>query len=116
MHSFVGENFQLFKITLIQNPSFFFNLRKLKNFKYLASLLTNETFIRVEMKCGQSELGIFDQEIHLLFSPNAFVFSKNLKIKIYKIIILTVVLYGFIIFRFLERSREKTIFVDSIIA
>ena len=64
---------------------------KVKTIKYLGSLLPNHYSIQEEIKC-RLKLLIF----MLLFSLNAVVVStsKNLKIKIYRTIILPVVLYG----------------------
>ena len=61
----------------------------LKNFKYLGSLMTNQNSIQEEIKCrlkaGNS----------CYYSVQTLLFlSKNLKIKIYKTIILPVMLYG----------------------
>ena len=59
-----------------------------KLFKYLGSLMTNRNSIQVEIKCKFKAC----YSVQALLSSRLL--SKNLKIKIYKTIILPVVLYG----------------------
>ena len=65
---------------------------KVKAFKYLGSLLTNQNDIQEEIKCRLKAGNSFYYSVQTLFSSRLL--SKNLKIKIYKTIILPVVLYG----------------------
>jgi hypothetical protein len=65
---------------------------KVKTFKYLGSLLTNQKSIRKGIKCRLKAGNSCYCSVQTLFSPRLL--SKNLKIKIYKTIILPVVLYG----------------------
>ena len=65
---------------------------KVKTFKYLGSLLTNQNSVQEEMKC-RLKAGYscyYSVQIRLSSRP----LSNNLTIKIYKTIILPVVLYG----------------------
>ena len=64
----------------------------MKTFKYLGSLLTNQNSIQEEIKCRLKAGNSCYYSVQTLFFPRLF--SKNLKIKIYKTIILPVVLYG----------------------
>ena len=63
-----------------------------KTFKYLGSLLTNENSIQEEIKCVYKKGNSCYYSVQTFLSSRLL--SKNLKIKIYKIIILPVVLYG----------------------
>ena len=65
---------------------------KVKTSKYLGSLLTNQNSIQEEIKCRQKAGNSYYYSVQTLLSSRLL--SKNLKIKIYKIIILPVVLYG----------------------
>ena len=64
----------------------------MKTFKYLGSLLTNQNSIQEEIKCRLKAENscYYSVQTHL----SSRLLSKNLKIKIYKTIILLVVLYG----------------------
>ena len=62
---------------------------KVKSFKYFDSLLTNKNSIHEEIKCS------LKKEIHIVIQSKHFHDSKNLKIKVYKTIILPVALYGY---------------------
>ena len=63
----------------------------MKSFKYLGSLLTNQNSIQGEIKCRlQSGNSCYFSVQTFLFSQRL---SKNLKMRIYKTIILPVVLY-----------------------
>ena len=65
---------------------------KVKTFKYLGSLVTNQNSIQKEIKCRlQAGNPCYYSVQTLLFSR---LLSKNLNIKIYKTIILPIVLYG----------------------
>ena len=65
---------------------------KVKTFKYMDSLLTNQNSIQEEIKCRIKAVNSCYYSVQTLLSSRLF--SKNLKIKIYKTIILPVVLYG----------------------
>ena len=65
---------------------------KMKTFKYLDSLLTNQTSIQEEIKCRLKAGNSCYYSVQTLSSSRLH--SKNLKIKIYKTIILPVVQYG----------------------
>ena len=60
---------------------------RVKTFKYLGSLLTDQNSIQEEIKCRLKAGNSCYYTVQTLL-------SKNLKIKIYKTIILPVVLYG----------------------
>ena len=64
---------------------------KVKTFKYLDSLLTNQNYIQEEIKCRLKAGNSCYCSVQTLLS--SILFFKNLKIKIYKTIILPVVLY-----------------------
>ena len=59
---------------------------------YLGSLLTNQNYIQVEIKCRLKAGNSCYYSVQTLLSSRLL--SKNFKIKIYKTIILPVVLYG----------------------
>ena len=64
---------------------------KNKNFKYVGSLMRNRNSVQEEIKCRLKAGNSCHYSVQtLLFSQ---LLSKNLKIKIYKTIILPVVLY-----------------------
>ena len=65
---------------------------KVKIFKYLGSLFTNQNYIQEKIKCRLKAGYSCYYSVQTLLSSR--VLSKNLKIKIYKTIILLVVLYG----------------------
>ena len=64
---------------------------KVQTFKYLGSLLTNQNSIHKEIKCRLKTGNSFYYSVKTLSSPQLL--SKNLKIKIYKSIVLIVMLY-----------------------
>ena len=66
---------------------------KVKAFKYLGSLLTNQNSIQEEIKCRLKAGNSCYYSVYTLLSSRLL--SKNLKIKIYKTIILPVVLNAF---------------------
>ena len=61
-------------------------------FKYVGYLLTNQNSIQEEIKCRLKALNSCYYSVQTLLSSRLL--SKNLKIKIYKTIILPVLLYG----------------------
>ena len=65
---------------------------KVKTFKCLGSLLTNQNYIQEDIKCRLKTENSCYYSVQALLSSRLL--SKNLKIKIYKTIILRVVLYG----------------------
>ena len=67
-------------------------MKKVKTFKYLGSLLTNQNSIQEEIKCRLKVGNSCYYSVQTLLSSRLL--SKNLKIKIYKTIILPVLLYG----------------------
>ena len=71
----------------IDNTSF----ERVEEFKYLGTNLTNQYSIQEEIK---SKLKSGNACYHLVQSSSSSLLSKNLKIKIYRTIILPVVLYG----------------------
>ena len=66
--------------------------KKVKTFKYLGSLVTNQNSIQVEIKCKLKAGNSCYYSVQTLLSSRLL--SENFKIKIYKTIILPVVLYG----------------------
>ena len=65
----------------------------MKTFKYLGSLVTNQNSIQEEIKCRLKAGNSCYYSVQTLLSSRLL--SKNLKIKIYKAIIMLVVLYGY---------------------
>ena len=65
---------------------------KVKTFKWLGSLLTNQNSIQEEIKCRLKAGNSCYYSVQILLSSRLL--FKDLKIKIYKTIILPVVLYG----------------------
>ena len=74
----------------IKIGSYFYE--KVKNFKFLGSLLTNQSFFKEEIKCRLKAGNSCYYSVQTLLSFRLL--TKNLKTKIYKTIILPVVLYG----------------------
>ena len=74
-------------IRIISNP-----YEKVITFKYLGSSMINQNFILEEIKCRLKAANSCYYSVQTLLSSR--ILSKNLKIKIYKTIILPVVLYG----------------------
>ena len=66
---------------------------KVKTFKYLGSLLTNQNYIQEEIKCRLKAGNSCYYSVQTHLSPRLL--SKNLKIKIYKTVILPVMLFGY---------------------
>ena len=77
---------------------------ELKTFKYLSSLFTNKNSFQEEIKCPLKAGNSCYYSIQTLLSSRLL--SKNLKIKLYKTIILPVVLYGCEAYSL--TSREET--------
>ena len=65
---------------------------KVKTFKYLGFILTNQNSIHEEIKCRLKAENSCYYSVQMLLSSRLL--SKNLKIKIYKTIIFPVMLYG----------------------
>ena len=65
---------------------------KVKTFKHLGSLLAKQHSVHEEIKCRPKAGNSCHYSVQTILSSR--VLSKNLKIKIYKTIILPVVLYG----------------------
>jgi len=63
-----------------------------EDFKYLGTTLTNQDYIQEEIKSRLKLRNAYYHSVQSLFSSSLL--SKNLKIKIYRTIILPVVLYG----------------------
>jgi hypothetical protein len=72
----------------IDNSTF----ERVEEFKYLETILTNQNSIPKEIKSRLRSGNVCYQSVQNLLSSRLL--SKNLKIKIYRIIILPVVLYG----------------------
>ena len=72
----------------IDNSSF----ERVEEFKYLETNLTNQNSIEEEIKTGLKSGKACCHSVPNLLSSSLL--SKNLKIKVYRTIILTVVLYG----------------------
>ena len=69
------------------------SFEKVKTFKYLGSLVTNQNSIQKEIKCRLKAGNSCYSSVQILLSSRLL--SKDLKIKIYKTIILPVVFYDF---------------------
>jgi hypothetical protein len=68
------------------------SIEKVEEFKYLGTTLTNQNSIQVEIKSWLKLGSACYYSVQNLLSSRLL--SKNLKIKIYRTIILPVVLYG----------------------
>ena len=86
----IGHHRDMITIEHIKVCKGFFE--KMKTFKYLGSLVTNENFIQDEIKCRLKAGNSWYYSVQTLLSSRLL--SKNLKMKIHKTIILPVVLYG----------------------
>ena len=69
-----------------------FTYEKVKTYKYLGSLLTNQNSIHEEIKCRLEAGNSRYYSVQTLLPSRLL--SMNLKIRIYKTIILPLVLYG----------------------
>jgi len=67
-------------------------LKRVEEFKYLGTTLTNQNSIQEEIKSRLKSGNACYHSVQNLLSSNLL--SKNLKIKIYRTIILPIVLYG----------------------
>jgi hypothetical protein len=65
---------------------------RVEEFRYLGTTLTNQTHIQEEMKSRLKSRNACYHSVHSLLSSSLL--SKNLNIKIYRTVILSVVLYG----------------------
>jgi hypothetical protein len=68
------------------------SFENVSQFKYLGTTVTNENLFQEEIKKGLNSGNVCYHSIQNLLSSRLL--SKNLKIRIYKMIILPVVLYG----------------------
>jgi len=68
------------------------SFERVNEFKYLGTTLTNQSFIQIEIKSRLKTRNACYHSVQKLLSSGLL--SKNLKIKIYRTIILSVVLYG----------------------
>jgi hypothetical protein len=68
------------------------SFERVEEFKYLETTLTNQSFIQDEIKSRLNTGSACCNSVQNLLSSSLL--SKNLKIKIYRFIILPVVLYG----------------------
>jgi hypothetical protein len=68
------------------------SIERVEEFKYLGTMLTNENSIQVEIKSRLKLRNACYYSVQNLLSSRLL--SKNLKIRIYRTIILPVVLYG----------------------
>ena len=78
---------------------------KVKIFKYLGSLVTNQNSIQNEIKCRLKAGNLCHYYSQTLLS--SLLLTKNLKIKIYKTIILSVGLYGYEAWSFTLREERR---------
>jgi len=85
----------------IDNSSF----EKVKQFKYLGTTLTNQNSSQEEIKSRLKSGNVCCHSVHDLLSSSLL--SKNLKNKIYKTIIFTVVLYGCETWSLTLREKHK---------
>jgi hypothetical protein len=74
-------------------------------FKYLGTTLTNQNYIRDEIKIRLNSGNAYYYSDQNLLS--SYLISKNLKIKIYKSIILPVVLYGYEVWSLSLREEHR---------
>ena len=68
------------------------SIERVEEFKYLGRTLTNQNYIREEIKSRMKSGNACYHSVQNLLSSSLL--SKNLKITIYRTIILPVVLYG----------------------
>jgi len=69
------------------------SIERVEEFKYLGTVLTNQNSIQEEIKCRPKLGNACYYSVQNLLSSRLL--SKNLKIEIYRIIILPIVLYGY---------------------
>ena len=77
----------------------------MERFKYLGTTLTNQNSIQEEIKCRLRSGNACYHSVQSLLSSRLL--SKNLKIKIYRTIILPVVLYGCEAWSLTTREERK---------
>jgi len=65
---------------------------RVEEFKYLATSLTNQNYIQEKIKSRLESMNACYHSVQSLLSSSLL--SKNMKIKIYSIVILPVVLFG----------------------
>jgi len=80
----------------IDNSTF----ERVEEFKYLGTTLTNQNSIPEEIKCRLRPGNACYHSVQNLLSSRLL--SKNVKIRIYRTIILPVVLYGFVLLQMLR--------------
>jgi hypothetical protein len=68
-------------------------IENVAQFRYLGRTITNETLIQEEIRRRLNSVNVCYNSVHNLLSSHLL--SENLKIGIYKTIILPVVLYGY---------------------
>jgi len=68
------------------------SFERVKEFKYLGTTLTYQNYIQEEMKCRLKSGNTCYHLVQNLLSSSLL--SKNLKVKVYRTIILPVVFYG----------------------
>jgi len=94
----------------IDNSTF----KRVVDFKYLGTTLTNQNFIAEEIKSGLKSGNACYHSVQNLLSSTLL--SKNLKIKIYRIIILCVVLYGCEAWSLISwEERKLRVFVNMVL-
>jgi hypothetical protein len=69
------------------------SFERVEEFKYLAATLTNQNCIQEEIKSRLKSGNAYSHLVQNILSSRLL--SKNVKIKVYRTIILPVVLYGF---------------------
>jgi len=82
-----------------------FTFERVEEFKYLGTTLTNHNSIPEEIKSRLRSGNAYYHSVHNLLSSSLL--SKNLKIKIYRTIILPVVLYGCESWSLILREERK---------
>ena len=88
--------------------------QKVKTFKYIGSLVTNQNAIQEKIKCRIKAGNSCYYLVQTLFSSRLL--SKDLKIKIYKTIQLPVVLYGYEVWSLtLREERRLKLFENKIL-
>jgi len=86
---------------------------RVEDFKYLGTNLTNQNSIAEEIKCRLKSGNACYHSVHNLLSSRLL--SKNLKIKIYRTIILPVILYGCETWSLILREERKLRVFDNMV-